>query len=82
MIEIGIIGRIVSGRNKGHFLEVKELRPEDPPSYLVLTAEDYHFTLNGEDVWVEDHAALQQLFDENQWTIDWNGDALPDRGDE
>lgn len=70
-IQIGIIGHITSGYKSGHFLRIKELRPEDPPSYLALTAEDHEFRANGEDIWVEDFTALTQLFAEACWVVSW-----------
>ncbi|HBF81025.1 MAG TPA: hypothetical protein DD420_14170 [Streptomyces sp.] len=70
MIRIDSIGRIVSGEEVGRFVKIQEL-PDDPPSYLVLTAEDRNFHKEGSDSWVEDETSLRQYFTESRWIIDW-----------
>jgi hypothetical protein len=70
LIRIGIVGRIESGDDQGKFVKIQEL-PDDPPSYLVLTAADEHFETNGGDEWVEDFTSLKQFFDEAKWVISW-----------
>jgi hypothetical protein len=70
MIRIGVVGRIESGDEQGKFVKIQEL-PDEPPSYLVLTAADPDLTTDGGDDWVEDFPSLEQYFGEAQWVIDW-----------
>jgi hypothetical protein len=70
MIRIGVVGRIESGDEQGKFVKIQEL-PDQPPSYLVLTAADPDFTTDGGDDWVEDLPSLEQYFGEAQWAIVW-----------
>ena len=70
MIRIGVVGRIESGDEQGKFVKIQEL-PDEPPSYLVLTATDPDFMTDGGDDWVEDFPSLEQYFGEAQWVIVW-----------
>ncbi|MEV8425846.1 hypothetical protein [Streptomyces niveus] len=70
MIEIDSVGRIVSGEEVGRFVKIQEL-PDNPPSYLILTAADRDFHQEGGDSWVEDEASLRQYFSESRWVVNW-----------
>jgi hypothetical protein len=70
MIRVGVLGRIIEGDETGRFVFIKEL-PDDPPSYLVLTAPDEEFKVAGGDEWVEDYSSLIPFFEEGQWVVDW-----------
>ncbi|GGT34531.1 hypothetical protein GCM10010207_38220 [Streptomyces atratus] len=70
MIKIDSIGRIVSGEEAGRFVRIQEL-PDDPPSYLIITAVDRDFRQGGGDSWAEDEASLRQYFIESRWIINW-----------
>ncbi|MDT0305458.1 hypothetical protein RM780_00565 [Streptomyces sp. DSM 44917] len=70
MIKRGIVGRIVSGHELGSYVKVEEL-PDDPPSFLILTASDREFREGSGDSWVEDYASLEQFFEESRWVIEW-----------
>ncbi|WP_203887533.1 hypothetical protein [Planotetraspora kaengkrachanensis] len=54
----------------GRFVFIKEL-PDEPPSYLVLTAADEEFKVPGGDEWVEDYASLIAFFQEGRWVVEW-----------
>lgn len=73
MIEIGVLGRILKGDDQGKYVKIQEL-PDDPPSYLVLTAADRDFRTDGGDEWVEDEPSLQQFFKEAGWIIRWESE--------
>lgn len=70
MIQIGTIGHIVAGEDEGHYVKVQELADE-PPSFLILVSATPDFSGPGGDYWVENHAALQQFFDESRWVVEW-----------
>lgn len=70
MIKVGPIGRIVSGEEQGRYVRIQEL-PDQPVSYLILTAADRDFREAGGDAWVEDEASLRQYFDESRWIVQW-----------
>lgn len=70
MIKIGAVGRISSGDEQGKYVKIQEL-PDDPPSYLILTAADRDFRHDGGDAWVEDRASLSQYFEEAHWIVEW-----------
>ncbi|MEU6055813.1 hypothetical protein ABZ829_35940 [Streptomyces xanthochromogenes] len=70
MIKIGTLGRIKKGDEAGRYVFIKEL-PDDPPSYLVLTAIDEEFKVAGGDEWVEDYPSLVSFFEEGQWVVEW-----------
>ncbi len=57
MIRINTLGRIASGYDQGKFVKIQEL-PDNPHSYLVLTAADRNFKTFGGDAWVEDGNCL------------------------
>lgn len=69
-IEIGVVGRVTVGEQRGEFVKVKEL-PDAPPSYLILTAIDRQFATGGGDFWVEDYPSLEQFFQESRWVVEW-----------
>ncbi|MGW2478065.1 hypothetical protein [Streptomyces sp. NPDC001665] len=70
MIKIGVLGKITKGDEVGRYVFIKEL-PDDPPSYLVLTASDAEFEICGGDEWVEDYPSLGEFFEEGQWIVEW-----------
>ncbi|MCX4461195.1 hypothetical protein OOK58_00460 [Streptomyces sp. NBC_01728] len=70
MIRIGVLGKIVEGDEAGRFVFIKEL-PDDPPSYLVLTAADENLKISGGDEWVEDYPSLIDFFKEGEWVVEW-----------
>ncbi|MFI5663545.1 hypothetical protein [Streptomyces sp. NPDC051684] len=71
MVEVEKLGRIASGDEQGRYVYVKEL-PDEPPSYLVLTAADPDLKADGGDEWVEDFSSLEQFFGEGRWLVEWN----------
>ncbi|MET8443306.1 hypothetical protein ACN6LF_002401 [[Kitasatospora] papulosa] len=71
MIKINTIGRIISGEESGRFVKIQEL-PDDPPSFLILTAADREFHQEGGDAWVENKDSLQQYFTESHWVVNWD----------
>jgi hypothetical protein len=70
MIQIGIVGHIVSGEDEGNYVKVKELF-DDPSSFLILVSETPDFSGPGGDYWVEDRASLEQFFEESRWSVEW-----------
>ncbi|WP_030543243.1 hypothetical protein, partial [Streptomyces albus] len=70
MIQVETLGRIASGDEQGRYVFVQEL-PDDPPSYLVLTAADADLKVAGGDEWVEDFASLEAFFEEGRWVVEW-----------
>lgn len=70
MIKVGVVGRIISGEEQGRYVRIQKL-PDDPPSYLVLTATDRNFEREGGDAWVEDESSLIQFFEESRWVVQW-----------
>ncbi|MFD5035977.1 hypothetical protein ACFWNI_02425 [Streptomyces sp. NPDC058377] len=70
MIEIGKVGRITAGDELGKFVRIKEL-PDDPPSYLILLAEDSEFLNGCGDYWVENREDLEEFFIEAHWEVEW-----------
>lgn len=70
VIRVGVLGQIVEGDEAGRFVFIKEL-PDDPPSYLVLTAADENFKTFGGDEWVEDYSSLVDFFKEGGWIVEW-----------
>ncbi|MCF3145144.1 hypothetical protein [Streptomyces platensis] len=71
MIKTGVIGYIESGDDQGKYVRIQKL-PDDPPSYLVLTAADREFMTDGGDEWVEDYDSLHQFFEEARWVVKWD----------
>ncbi|MHC5256613.1 hypothetical protein ACYSUO_01895 [Streptomyces sp. UC4497] len=71
MIKVETLGRIASGDEQGRYVYIQKL-PDDPPSFLVLTAADDALKVAGSDEWVEDFASLEQFFDEGNWVVEWN----------
>ncbi|MFZ3554878.1 hypothetical protein [Streptomyces sp. BH055] len=71
MIQVDTLRWIASGDEQGRYVYIQEL-PDDPPSYLVLTAADAALKVAGGDEWVEDFVSLQQFFDEGRWVVEWN----------
>ncbi|MFJ5046987.1 hypothetical protein [Streptomyces sp. NPDC088719] len=68
MIEIDDVGRIAAGDERGKFVRINEL-PDDPPSYVILLAEDPEFLNGCGDYWVENREDLSTFFTEARWTI-------------
>ncbi|MEB8340165.1 hypothetical protein [Streptomyces endophyticus] len=71
MIQVEALGRIVSGDEQGRYVYIQK-PPDDPPSFLVLTAADPDLKVAGGDEWVEDFASLEQFFDEGNWVVEWS----------
>lgn len=70
MIKIGKVGRITAGDEFEKFIRINEL-PDDPPSYLILLAEDSAFLNGCGDYWVENREDLREFFTEAHWEVDW-----------
>lgn len=75
VIEIGRVGKIVSGEQTGDYILVQDNLAETG-GYLILLGDDPAFKTGG-DYWVgrED---LEKAFMQRKWTVDWNlegGDA-------
>ncbi|MFJ9109675.1 hypothetical protein [Streptomyces sp. NPDC102283] len=71
MIEIDDVGRMTAGDECGKFVRIEEL-PDDPPSYLILIAEDPEFLDGCGDHWVENREDLDRFFTEARWEVEWS----------
>ncbi|MFJ8939788.1 hypothetical protein ACIRL0_29410 [Streptomyces sp. NPDC102365] len=71
MIKIEVLGKISTGDEQGRYVYIREL-PDDPPSYLILTAADPDFKVEGGDEWVENFESLVDFFNEGQWVVEWD----------
>ncbi|MGW6284854.1 hypothetical protein [Streptomyces sp. NPDC055107] len=71
MIEIDDVGRIAAGDERGKFVRIDEL-PDDPPSYVILLAEDPEFLNGCGDYWVENREDLGRFFTEARWEVEWS----------
>lgn len=70
MIKIGKVGGITAGDEFEKFIRINKL-PDDPPSYLILLAEDSEFLNGCGDYWVENREDLEEFFTEAHWEVDW-----------
>jgi hypothetical protein len=69
-IPIGLLGRIVTGREKGRVVEVVD-DTEATGGYLILTYSDFDRSPEVFDVWVENLDDLAGAFEENGWQVEW-----------
>jgi hypothetical protein len=70
VIEIGRLGKIVSGDDAGDYILVQDQLTETG-GYLILLGHDPALTSGGGDYWVERHQ-LEKAFKQKRWTVDWN----------
>jgi hypothetical protein len=70
VIEIGRVGKIVSGDDAGDYILVQDQLTETG-GYLILLGHDPALTSGGGDYWVERHQ-LGKAFKQKRWTVDWN----------
>jgi hypothetical protein len=69
-IRSNVTGRIESGEEQGRYVVVKDDRAESG-GFLILTAADVNFQVDGADFWVEDEEALTEFFEESRWVVNW-----------
>ena len=70
-IPIGLVGKIIAGDEKGHFVKVED-DSENTGGFLILLSGDITFR-SGHDNWVENERALERYFVEAGWTVNWLG---------
>ena len=73
-IKINQPGKILSGENAGWYVYVQQLgTDESNTDYLVLAISSLEEDLPSGfyDLWVENSKDLTQLFQENNWKIEW-----------
>lgn len=68
-IEIGKIGRIVEGDDKGQYIRIVD-DAENTGGFLILISSTNTFE-EGFDSWVENLDSLQGFFEESNWLIEW-----------
>ena len=72
MIEIGKIGKIISGDDKGWELKIVD-DDENTGGFLVLTSKDFsNPQAEAYDAWVDSKQSLEKYFKESNWIIEWN----------
>ncbi|MGW6578996.1 hypothetical protein ACWF76_06245 [Streptomyces globisporus] len=71
MIKIDRVGKITAGDELGKFVRINEL-PDNPPSYLILLADDSEFSHGCGDYWVENREDLDEFFAEAHWEVEWS----------
>jgi hypothetical protein len=68
-IRVGEVGKIVAGKDVGHYVQVIDDKANSG-GFLVLTAPtpDMH---RGFDSWVENDEVLRRFFEESAWRVEW-----------
>jgi hypothetical protein len=71
MIEIGKIGKISAGDNKGWQLKVIN-DEKNTGGYLVVISRDFsNPQAEAYDDWVDSLESLKQYFEESKWVVEW-----------
>ncbi|GAA3889068.1 hypothetical protein [Streptomyces sedi] len=73
MPRIGIVGRIVAGRDLGSYVKVERM-PGDPTAFYVFVGRDRAFRTDAGDYWVEDLPSVEEFFRESGWEVVWETD--------
>ena len=68
-IEIGKVGKILSGEDAGHYVKI-ERDPGSISAYLILTSDTPDFQ-TGFDDWVSNSSDLAKYLEEPGWQIEW-----------
>lgn len=72
-IQIGIVGRILEGRDVGSYIEIEHSPPgSDSEDYFIYTSPNPDFAETIFDDWAQNQEWLKDIFRGRKWKIDWN----------
>lgn len=73
-IQIGKVGRILEGVDKGYYLLIEPAVPGADDFLLHVSAStDFRNGLDGGDMWCESKEKLPVFFKEAGWKVEWLG---------